>query len=112
MYDTYKDRGFTVLAFPCAQFGGQEFQKDKDIKEFVHSKFGSQFPLFSKIDVKGPNEHPVFTALKAAFPGDIGWNFAGKWLVNRDGVPIQRFGTMSRWKTIEKAVEEELSKGE
>mmetsp|Transcript_37183 Transcript_37183/g.98978 ORF Transcript_37183/g.98978 Transcript_37183/m.98978 type:complete len:214 (-) Transcript_37183:147-788(-) len=79
---------FTVLAFPCNQFGAQEPGTDTEIKAFV-SKFGVTFPMLSKSEVNGPNETPLFRALKAAFPGDITWNF-GKFLVV-DGRVVKRY---------------------
>jgi glutathione peroxidase len=89
----YKDQGFTVLAFPCNQFGGQEPGSNKEIKEFCSSQYHVSFPLFDKVDVNGPNRHPLYVALAgkdSAFPGDIKWNF-GKFLVGRDGKILKRF---------------------
>jgi glutathione peroxidase len=89
----YKDKGFTVLGFPCNQFGGQEPGSNEEIKEFCTSKYSVSFPLFDKLEVKGPNQHPLYKALsgkEGAFPGDVKWNF-GKFLVGRDGKPLKRF---------------------
>ena len=92
-YQKYRDAGFTVLGVPCNQFGGQEPGSNEEIKAFCSAKFGVTFPLFDKVDVNGAERHPLYVALAgkdAAFPGDIGWNFA-KFLVSRDGRVLQRF---------------------
>lgn len=93
IHQKYKAQGFTVLAFPSNQFGGQEPGTNEEIKEFCTSKYKVTFPIFDKIDVNGPKRHPLYTALsgdKSPFPGDIKWNF-GKFLVGRDGQIIKRF---------------------
>jgi glutathione peroxidase len=89
----YKDKGFTVLGFPCNDFGKQEPGSNQDIKEFCSSTYHVTFPMFDKLHVKGPEQHPLYKELsgkEAAFPGDVKWNF-GKFLVGRDGKVIQRF---------------------
>ena|SRR5688572_4717726 len=89
----YKDKGFTVLAFPCNDFGGQEPGSNDEIKEFCSSKYDVSFPLFDKVHVKGPEQHPFYAALTgkdSPFPGDIKWNF-GKFLIGRDGTILKRF---------------------
>jgi len=91
--EKYKDKGFTVLGFPCNQFGGQEPGTNEEIKQFCSSKYNVTFPLFDKIDVNGPKRHPLYVALAGTdspFPGDIKWNF-GKFLIGRDGKIIKRF---------------------
>src|SRR5204862_5421550 len=78
LQEKYKDKGFTVLGFPCNQFGGQEPGTNEEIKEFCSSKYNVSFPLFDKIDVNGPKRHPLYVALAGAespYPGDIKWNF-------------------------------------
>jgi glutathione peroxidase len=93
IHEKYKDKGFTVLAFPCNQFAGQEPGSNTEIKQFCSTKYNVSFPLFDKIDVNGPNRHPLYVALAgkdAPFPGDIKWNF-GKFLIGRDGRIIKRF---------------------
>ncbi len=84
-----------VLAFPCNQFGGQEPGEDEEIAQFCQTAFNSSFKLFSKVDVNGPNAHPLFSYLKKELPGLLGseavkWNFT-KFLVDADGKPVQRF---------------------
>src|SRR5450432_1957607 len=93
VYEKYKDKGFVILGFPCNQFKNQEPGTDEEIQQFCTSKFGVTFPLFDKIDVNGPNRHPLYVALAGAgspFPGDIKWNF-NKFLIGRDGKILQRF---------------------
>lgn len=89
----YKEKGFTVLAFPCNQFGGQEPGSNAEIKEFCSTKYNVTFPIMDKVDVNGANRHAVYKALAgegAAFPGDIKWNF-GKFLIGKDGKVLKRF---------------------
>ena len=93
LHQKYKDQGFSVLAFPCNQFGGQEPGSNKQIKEFCAAEYQVTFPLFDKIDVNGSNRHPLYVALAgkdSPFPGDIKWNF-GKFLIGRNGQILQRF---------------------
>ncbi len=93
LQEKYKDRGFFVLGFPCNQFGGQEPGTNEQIKEFCSSKYQVTFPLFDKIEVNGPNRHPLYLALAgkdSPFPGDIKWNFS-KFLIGRDGKILKRF---------------------
>jgi len=102
LYTKYKDKGFNAMAFPCNQFGEQESGTEQEIKDFV-SRYKVTFPMFSKIEVNGKGTHPVYTFLKTCFPGDVTWNFASKFLVDRNGVPVKRFEKES-WSDIEKEV--------
>jgi glutathione peroxidase len=91
----FQKQGFTVLGFPCNQFGGQEPGSNEEIKQFCTSKFNVTFPMFDKIDVNGANRNPLFVALagkESPFPGDIKWNF-GKFLIGKDGKILKRFGS-------------------
>jgi glutathione peroxidase len=93
VYEQYQDKGFTILAFPCNQFNGQEPGSNEQIKQFCSSKYSVTFPLFDKIEVNGPKRHPLYVALagpQSPFPGDIKWNF-GKFLISRDGKILKRF---------------------
>ena len=93
IYEKYKDKGFAVLGFPCNQFGGQEPGTDEEIKQFCSSKYNVTFPMFDKIEVNGPQRHPLYVALAgkdSPFPGDIKWNF-NKFLISRDGRILKRF---------------------
>jgi glutathione peroxidase len=91
----YADKGFTVLGFPCNQFGGQEPGSSEDIAEFCSATYGVTFPMFEKVDVNGAGRSPVYEEL-TAFPdaegeaGDIQWNFE-KFLVSPSGEIVQRF---------------------
>ncbi len=93
LQEKYKNKGFTVLGFPCNQFGGQEPGTNEQIKEFCSTKYNVTFPLYDKIDVNGDKRHPLYVALagkESPYPGDIKWNF-GKFLIGRDGKIIKRF---------------------
>jgi glutathione peroxidase len=93
LYEKYKDKGLLVLGFPCNQFGGQEPGSNEQIKAFCSSNYEVTFPLFDKIEVNGPNRHPLYVALAGAgspFPGNIKWNF-NKFLIGRDGKILGRF---------------------
>ncbi len=85
LYQAYKAKDFVVLGFPSNQFGGQEPGTEKEIKDFCSLNFGVKFPLFKKIEVKGPNKHPVYKFLSDATKKEPGWNFT-KYLVDKKGV--------------------------
>jgi glutathione peroxidase len=93
LQEKYKDKGFSVLAFPCNQFNGQEPGTNEEIKQFCSSKYHVTFPMFDKLDVNGQSRHPLYVALagkESPFPGDIKWNF-GKFLIGREGKILKRF---------------------
>jgi len=93
LYRKFKDKGLVVVGVPCNDFGAQEPGSASDIKEFCSTKYQVTFPLLEKIHVKGPEQHALYAALtgpKAAFPGDVKWNF-GKFLIGRDGSVLKRF---------------------
>jgi len=95
LYQKYKDQGLVVLGFPCNQFAHQEPGTDAEIKQFCTSKYNVTFPMFDKIEVNGPNRHPLYAQLagkESPFPGNIGWNFT-KFLVGRDGKILKRFNS-------------------
>ena len=108
IYERYKERGLEVLGFPCDQFGHQEPGSDKEIKSFCEVNYGVTFPLFSKIEVNGPNTHPVFKFLKSEKGGLLGdnikWNFT-KFLVDRKGEVKGRFGPATEPKALEREIE-------
>jgi glutathione peroxidase len=95
LHDTYSPKGFAVLGFPCNQFHGQEPGTADEIQSFCSINYGVTFPLFSKLDVKGPRQHPLY-AILSDFPDDAGkagnvtWNFE-KFLVDKDGFVVRRF---------------------
>ena len=89
----YKAKGFTVLGFPCNDFGSQEPGTSEEIKKFCSEKYDVTFPLFAKLHVKGAEQHPLYAALTgkdSPFPGEIKWNF-GKFLIGKDGKILKRF---------------------
>lgn len=90
LWRSYGDEGLVVLGFPCNQFGGQEPGTSADIAQFCETQYSVSFPLFAKIAVNGPGEAPLYSWLKAKYPGDIEWNFA-KFLIGRDGQVVMRF---------------------
>jgi glutathione peroxidase len=91
LYNTYRDQGFVVLGFPSNDFGGQEPGTEAEIKAFCSSKFGANFPLFSKVAVVGAAKHPVYQFLTQSTGGrEVGWNFE-KFLVDRSGRVAGRF---------------------
>ena len=91
----YEAKGFTVLGFPCNDFGSQEPGTAEEIKAFCSSTYSVTFPLFEKLHVKGAQQHPLYAALTgkdSPFPGDIKWNF-GKFVISRDGRIVKRFAS-------------------
>jgi len=109
----YKNKGFSVLGFPCNDFGGQEPGTNKQIKKFCTATYDVTFPMFDKLHVKGSDQHPLYAALTgkdAPFPGDVGWNF-GKFLISSDGKIIARFDSKTTPDSPEvtKAIESALA---
>ena len=95
LYRRYRNRGFAVLGFPCDQFGNQEPGTNDEIRQFCSLAYEVTFPMFAKIDVNGPAEHPLYAHLKSRAPGLLGttavkWNFT-KFLVGRDGTVLTRY---------------------
>lgn len=112
LYGQYRDQGFSVLGFPCNQFGGQEPGDAEAIGQFCQSRFDVTFPLFAKIDVNGDNAHPLFTWLKHEAAGILGteaikWNFT-KFLVNREGKVVHRFAPATRPDELLETIEAQL----
>jgi glutathione peroxidase len=112
LYTKHERRGFSVLAFPCNQFGGQEPEGEAKIGEFCATVFGATFPLFAKIDVNGANAHPLYDFLKREKPGILGtqrikWNFT-KFLIGRDGSVAARYAPVTNPQDIEKPIEKLL----
>jgi glutathione peroxidase len=108
LYRKYRERQFVVLGFPSNQFGHQEPGSEKDIRTFCDQRYGVTFPLFAKIDVNGPNAHPLYRYLKSAKKGILGreaiaWNFT-KFLVGKDGKVLRRYGSRSKPEAIEKDI--------
>ena len=107
----YADRGLAVLGFPCNQFMGQEPGTPEQIREFCSLSYDVTFPLFAKLDVNGPERHPLYALLTEApdadgTAGDVQWNFE-KFLVGRDG-KLQRFRPQTQPLELVPAIEAEL----
>ncbi len=133
LYQKYKDQGLAIIGFPCDQFAHQEPGSDEEIAEFCRINHGVTFPLMKKVDVNGPEEHPIFTYLKSVAPteeykglkakatrrllkglsksvekdSDILWNFT-KFLINKDCSVIKRFAPVASPESFEKDIEQML----
>ena len=109
LQNNYSSEVFSVLAFPCNQFGGQEPGTNEQITEFCSLNYGNTFPIFSKIDVNGENAHPLFNFLTSEKKGLLGtqkikWNFT-KFLINKDGEPVNRYGSSTTPEQIQSDIE-------
>ncbi len=112
LYKSYHEKGFEILGFPSNQFGAQEQGSEKEIQKFCKVNFGVTFPLFSKINVNGDNAHPLYVFLKKEVTGFLGsesikWNFT-KFLLNKKGKVIERYGSMTKPEKISKDIEKLL----
>ncbi len=112
LYRKYGKQGLEVLGFPCNQFGKQEPGDEEEIEQFCDLNFAVSFPLFSKVDVNGGNAHPLYRHLTREAPGVLGskrikWNFT-KFLINRDGEVVQRYGPTTTPEQIEADIEKVL----
>ncbi|GAB3706991.1 glutathione peroxidase [Mariniluteicoccus flavus] len=111
LHQRFGDRGLVVLGFPCDQFANQEPGTDAEIGEFCSMNYGVTFPMFSKIDVNGPEAHPVFRWLKeqkkGVLAGTIKWNFT-KFLIGRDGQVIKRYAPTTQPEAIAADIEKAL----
>ncbi|MGA1933089.1 glutathione peroxidase [Arcobacter sp. YIC-464] len=114
LFDKYKNKEFMILGFPSNQFANQEPGTNKEIKEFCTLTYGVNFDMFSKIDVNGDNEDPLYTYLKKEASGVLGtesikWNFT-KFLVDKEGNVLDRFAPTTEPFDIEPKIKELLSK--
>lgn len=112
LYEKYQEKGLVILGFPCNQFANQEPGTEKEIENFCRANFGVTFPMFSKIEVNGENTHPLYLYLKSEQPGILGteaikWNFT-KFLVDKQGNVIARFGSSTKPKELEEEIEKLL----
>ncbi|MEO1968068.1 MAG: glutathione peroxidase [Sphingomonadaceae bacterium] len=112
LYESYKDRGFEVLGFPCNQFGHQEPGDADEIAEFCKVNFGVTFPLMAKVDVNGGDASPLYDWMKKEAPGLMGskaikWNFT-KFLINREGNVVRRYAPTEKPEAIAKDIEKLL----
>ena len=106
LYHANRDKGFMVLGFPCNQFGHQEPGDADAIRTFCSTKYEVTFPLFARIEVNGDRAHPLYKYLKHAAPGLLGseaikWNFT-KFLIDRDGNVVRRYGSADKPEKIGK----------
>jgi glutathione peroxidase len=113
LYDRYKDRGFEILDFPCNQFANQAPGTNEEIGSFCTSRYGTTFRRFSKIDVNGGNESPLYSWLKSQKGGlgstKIKWNFT-KFLINKEGEVVSRCAPVKTPASIEKDIVKLLEK--
>ena len=112
LYQQFKDKDFEVLGFPCNQFGAQEPGNADEIAEFCKVNFGVTFPLMKKIDVNGADASPLYDWMKSEKKGLMGstsvkWNFT-KFLIDRDGHVVKRYGPQDTPKSIAKDIEKLL----
>jgi glutathione peroxidase len=109
LYRKFKDRGLVVLGFPCNQFGAQEPGSEDEIKAFCATSYEVSFPMMRKVEVNGPNAHPLYGYLKSGKKGVLGteaikWNFT-KFLVDRKGQVVDRYPPITDPKAMERAIE-------
>lgn len=113
LYRQYQNQGFTILAFPCNQFGAQEPEPDSAIQSFCRTTYDISFPVLAKIDVNGPDAHPLFQWLVSAAPGWFGsraikWNFT-KFLIDRHGRPLGRYAPRTAPRALESPIKRALA---
>lgn len=112
LHQRYADQGLVVLGFPCNQFGQQDKGSNSEIASFCQRNYGVDFPMMAKVDVNGPQAHPLFQWLKAQAPGLLGtrrikWNFT-KFLIGRDGQVRARYAPRDTPATLVEAIEAAL----
>ena len=110
----YIDKPFNIFCFPSNQFGNQEPWENPKIKEFIQSGWpdlykNNNVTFFDKINVNGSHTHKTYVYLKEVYPGLITWNFASKFIINKDGIPCARFDKGATWEEIEDKIIEELN---
>jgi glutathione peroxidase len=114
LYRRHAAERFVILGFPCNQFGNQEPGDVSAIDNTCLLNYGVSFPMFEKIDVKGPRAHPLYGWLTARLPGifgrDVRWNFT-KFLIGRDGTPLQRFAPITKPESMDAAIQSVLRDG-
>jgi glutathione peroxidase len=112
LYDSLGDEGFTVLGFPCDQFGHQEPGSEDEIGAFCERNFGVSFPMFAKVDVNGSDAHPLYQWLRTQKGGLLGdrikWNFT-KFLLGKDGQVIGRYASTTTPQKISRDIKKALS---
>lgn len=112
LYEKYKNQGLEVLGFPCNQFGGQDPGSNEQIGAFCQKNYGVSFPMFAKVDVKGPEAHILFRYLTNNSKGILGngikWNFT-KFLIGKDGKVLNRFAPTTKPEDLETEIEAALA---
>ena len=113
LYEKYKPQGLEILGFPCNQFGGQDPGTKKEIGVFCQRNYGVNFPMFAKVDVKGPEAHAIFRFLTREAKGILGsqnikWNFT-KFLVGRNGEVLGRYAPTTKPEALEADIEKALA---
>ena len=112
LHDKHSERGLVVIAMPCNQFGKQEPGSNAEVQEFCQMNYGLSFPVMGKIDVNGPNRHPLYAYLTQQAGGiitdGIKWNFT-KFLIGKDGTPVARFSPPTAPLSFEKEIERLLA---
>ncbi|MCD7468008.1 putative glutathione peroxidase 5 [Datura stramonium] len=113
LHNKYKDKGFEVLAFPCNQFLKQEPGTSEEAQQFACTRFNAEYPVFQKVRVNGPDAAPVYQFLKSSKGGFLGssikWNFT-KFLIDKEGKVIKRYGSTTAPLAIEADIQKALGK--
>ena len=109
LYQSYQSKGFVVLGFPCNQFGSQDPGSNQEITQFCTLNYQVTFPMMAKVEVNGPQADPLFQWLTRTAPGLLGstaikWNFT-KFLINREGMPNERFAPTTTPDSLRKKIE-------
>ncbi len=111
LYQKYRDQGLLVLGFPCNQFGGQDPGSHEEIGAFCQKNYGVSFPMFAKVNVKGPEAHAIFRYLtnnsKGVLGSGIKWNFT-KFLINKEGMVIERYAPTTKPEQLQQDIEKAL----
>lgn len=112
LYQKYNGQGLEVLGFPCNQFGGQDPGDNDQIGSFCQKNYGVSFPMFAKVNVKGPEAHVIFRYLtnnsKGVLGSGIKWNFT-KFLIGKDGKVLNRYAPTTKPEAIEEDIEKALA---
>jgi glutathione peroxidase len=111
LHEQYADKGLVIIGVPCNQFGEQEPGDAKVIADGCLINYGVEFLITEKVDVNGPNSHPIFAYLRHALPGYLGnkikWNFT-KFLIGRDGMPLYRFAPITKPQKLKKDIQQAI----
>ncbi|MEN0060327.1 MAG: glutathione peroxidase [Bdellovibrio sp.] len=113
LYQNFKEKGFTILGFPCNQFGSQEPGSNTEIQQFCELNYGVQFPVMAKVDVNGDQADPLYQWLKESAPGIFGtelikWNFT-KFLIGKDGQVLKRYAPKDEPASIAEDIQQALN---